>query len=204
MEFIGAKTLETNRLELKVPTMKEQYDLWQILKQENINKWYMPTPERFHGDREAFQKSLNDWEKQQKYYQMKIDMLNENSNMFTWSIFIKDGPVIGQITVQPQSYSPNCPEIRDIGWFIAPDYQGKGYAYEAAEAILKYMFYEVEIEEIKTSAAEINKSSWNLMEKLGFERLGEDVSTYKDENGEFLPSFTYILTRDKYLNKRKR
>ena len=32
MNLIGAKNIETDRLLLKIPTMKEQYDLWNILK----------------------------------------------------------------------------------------------------------------------------------------------------------------------------
>lgn len=95
MKFIGAKNIETERLLLMIPTVKEQYDLWNILKQEKINKWYMPTPARFNNDRNAFQNELNNWNKQEKFYQMKIDSLNDNSNMFTWSIFLKNGTVIG-------------------------------------------------------------------------------------------------------------
>ena len=199
MNLIWAKNIETDRLLLKIPTMKEQYDLWNILKQEKVNRWYMPTPERFNGDRNSFQSSLNDWSKQEKFYQMKIDSLNDNSNMFTWSIFLKDGTVIGQMIVQPKKEFPNNPEIRDVGWFINPKYQGQGYAYEAAQAILDYMFNEVEIEEIRTSAAQINRGSWGLMEKLGFERTGEKTSTYLDENGEYLKSYTYEINCEKYL-----
>lgn len=199
MKFIGAKNIETERLLLMVPTMKEQYDLWNILKQEKVNKWYMPTPERFNNDRNAFQNALNDWNKQAKFYQTKINSLNDNSNMFTRSIFLKNGTVIGQMTVQPKKKYPNNPEIRDVGWFINPKYQGQGYAYEAASAILDYMFFEVEIEIIKTPAAKINPSSWKLMEKLGFERTGEKNSHFLDANGKYLKSYTYEITREEYL-----
>ena len=203
MNLIGAKNIETDRLLLMIPTMKEQYDLWNILRKENVNRWYMPTPDRFNGDRNAFQIALNDWNKQEKFYQMKIDSLNDNSNMFTWSIFLKDGTIIGQMTVQPKKEFPNNPEIRDVGWFINPKYQGQGYAYEAASAILDYMFYEVEIEKIQTSAAQVNNGSWGLMEKLGFERTGEKISTYLDENNEYLKSYTYELNCEKYLTNKK-
>lgn len=203
MKFIGAKDIETDRLLLMVPTMKEQYDLWNILRQEKVNRWYMPTPERFYGDRNAFLKALNDWNMQEKFYQMKIDSLNDNSNMFTWSIFLKNGTVIGQMTVQPKKEYLNHPEIRDVGWFIDPKYQGYGYAYEAAHAILDYMFSEVEIEEIRTSAVQINQGSWGLMEKLGFERIGEKTSSYLDENGNYLTGYIYKINREKYFTYRK-
>lgn len=37
------------------------------------------------------------------------------------------------------------------------------------------------------------------MEKLGFERTGEKTSTYLDENGDYLKSYTYLINREKYL-----
>lgn len=98
---------------------------------------------------------LNDWDRQQPFYEKKIESIvnGENSQKFTWSIFTKEGESIGQITVQPKDEYLNNPEIRDIGWFIDPSYQGKGYATEAATAILDFMFNEVEIDKILTSAA---------------------------------------------------
>ena len=48
--------------------------------------------------------------------------------------------------------------------------------------MLDFMFNEVEISEIKTSAAEINPASWKLMEKLGFKYIGTKKSTYFKDN----------------------
>lgn len=64
MRLIKDRNIETERLYLKIPTMLEQYDLWKILKQEKVNKFYMATPTRFNNNRQAFQESLNNWEKQ--------------------------------------------------------------------------------------------------------------------------------------------
>ena len=203
MKFLGSSEIKTNRLVLKVPTMIEQYDLWNILRNEEVNKWYMPTPSRFNGDRNVFLESLNNWDKQKVFYQKKIDNLDNNSNMFTWSIFLGD-IVIGQITVQPCDQYSNNPEIRDIGWFIDPKYQGNGYGYEAAFEVLKYMFNEIEIEKIITCAAQINCASWKLMEKLGFIRTGEKDSPYLDENGNYLLAFCYEIDKDKFENKIER
>ena len=46
MNRINSKNLYTDRLELRIPTMKEQYRLWKILIDENINQYYFPTPDR--------------------------------------------------------------------------------------------------------------------------------------------------------------
>lgn len=63
------------------------------------------------------------------------------------------------------------------------------------------MFEEVEIEKIITSAAIINEGSWKIMEKLGFEKIVEKLSTYFDENGNILKFYCYSIDREKFINK---
>ena len=181
MNNIKSKNLYTDRLDIKIPTMKEQHRLWEILIDENVNKYYFPTPNRIFNKnnlskdnindlkkaRTIFIEQLKDWERQEPFYEMKIQSINSNedSQKFRWSIFLKDtDTVIGQITCQPKEDEEQ--DVRDVGWYIDPKYQRKGYAYEAACAVLDFMFNEVEITDIQTSAAEINPGSWRVMEKL--------------------------------------
>ena len=213
MNNINSKNLNTERLELRIPTMEEQHRLWEILIIEDVNKYYFPTPDRIFNKnnlskdnikdlkeaRKIFIKQLTDWERQEPFYEKKIESINnqENNQKFTWSIFIKDtDTVIGQITCQPKS--DEIESIRDVGWYIDPAYQGKGYATEAAKAMIDYMFTEVEIDEIRTSAATINPASWKIMERLGFTYNGDYRSTYFIDN-EFLTCKKYNITRDEYL-----
>ncbi len=195
------RNIETDRLSLKIPIMEEQYLLWNILRQEIVWQYYMSIPERFNNDRKLFQESLNDWSKQEKFFRKKIDNLNNDSDKYTWTIHLKDGTVIGQITVQPNPKYPENPKIRDIGWYIDPKLQGNGYAYEAAKAILDYMFTITDIEEIQTGANVVNMPSWKLMEKLGFVRVGQLPSSHYDKNGNQLESYNYILNRELYFSK---
>ena len=46
MKNIALKDLETERLLIKKPKMDEQVTLWNILRKENVNKYYFPTPDR--------------------------------------------------------------------------------------------------------------------------------------------------------------
>ena len=216
MKQIKIREMETERLILKIPTMSEQKQLWNIVKTEEVNKYYFPTPDRIFNKynlskdriddlieaRNIFLEQLNDWERQQLFYEKKIVDINngENSQMFTWSIFLKDGTIIGQMTVQPSELYPNNPEIRDVGWFIDSNYHKKGYATEAAKAILDFMFSEVEIEKILTSAAIINPGSWRIMEKLGFTYSGNKSSTYLDENNNRVVCCCYSITKKEYID----
>lgn len=196
-EDIRSIDLETERLYLKRPTMDEQHDLWNIQRKRSVYRYYMSIPSRFNNDRDAFEMELNDWDKQKKWYQRKIDNLDEDSDKYTWSIFLKSGEVIGQMTVQPNSnYSDLA--IRNVGWYINPKYQGQGYATEAAKKIISFMFNVVDIDRIETSANIINPASWKVMEKLGFEKTGESISDHLDEDGNPLMQYDYVLTKEKY------
>ena len=216
MKNINTKNLYTERLDLRVPTMKEQHRLWEILADEDVNKYYFPTPDRIFRKnnlskeniddlkkaRKIFMEQFSDWSKQEPFYEKKIECIEkqDNSQKFTWSVFLKDTDiVIGQVTCQPKDDEPEY--IRDVGWYIDPKYQGNGYASEAANALLDYMFNEVEITDIITSAAEINPGSWKIMEKLGFSFVRRKQSTYFKDN-EILMSKEYHCSRESYLNRK--
>lgn len=217
MKNISIRDFETDRLLIKKPTTEEQYALWNILRDENVNRYYFPTPDRIFvknnlskdkvGDlkqaRKIFMEQLNDWKRQQPFYEKKIEAINEedNSQKYTWSIFLKTGEPIGQITVQPEDEYADNPAIRDVGWFINPKYQGNGYATEAASEVLRFMFEEVGIDQIITSAAIVNQGSWRIMEKLGFEKTGEKQSTYFDDEDNILQSYCYVCNKELFLNR---
>ena len=187
MKFLGSKTLETKRLLLHKTEEKDLKVLWQILLNKDISKYYLTS------------KINNSWEEEEKWQYKKLERASDN-DVFTWTIELKDThEVIGQISVQESTSSRK--DIRDIGWFIDTQYQRKGYAYEAALEVLKYMFLEVEIKEINTSSAIVNDASWKLMEKLGFKRQ----KTTHMEKYTFLDNpievYEYIGTKKDFLKE---
>ena len=132
-----------------------------------------------------------------------MDNLDKDSDMYTWTIFLReiDKP-IGQITVQPNDRYEDL-SIRNIGWYINPELQGQGLAYEAALEVLKFMFNEVEIDRIETEAVIENPASWKLMEKLGFVRTGKVKASYKDMDDNDIYKYTYYLTKEMFEEKLK-
>ncbi|HEX8287788.1 MAG TPA: GNAT family N-acetyltransferase [Pyrinomonadaceae bacterium] len=61
----------------------------------------------------------------------------------------------------------------DIGFAFLPQYEKKGYAYESADAIVKYGREKLNLKRILAIATQNNENSHRLLEKLGFkyERL---------------------------------
>lgn len=199
MNFLGSKTIETDRLILKSQTMEEQKRLWEILMIPEVNKYFLAVPPKFR-------EKLKDWNIQKKYYEEQMEK-SKDKDVFKWSIFLKDSNIcIGMVSCQ-KSYDENNnlnnPDVRDVGWFIDPEYHSKGYCTEAAKAMIDFMFKECEIKEIITGAAICNPSSWRIMEKLGFERQSKTKMieyTFLDENIEI---YVYKITKEQYLSKNK-
>ena len=184
MNFLGSKTIETKRLILHKTEERDLKKLWSILLIEDVSKYYLTA------------KINNNWEDEKKYQYKKLEKAS-NPDVFCWTIELKDtNEVIGQISVQESNNTNKA--IRDMGWFIDPKYQHKGYAKEAAIEILKYMFNEVEIEKIETGVAIVNPNSFKLLEKLGGKRLDTThfvKYTLLDEKVEI---YDYELTKEKF------
>ncbi len=186
MKLLWSKTLETERLLLHKTEEKDLKVLWEILCIENVSKYYLTTKINYN------------WEDEKKWQYKKLQEA-ANPDIFRWTIELKDSnKVIWQVDITENS-DFNDIEIRDIGRFIDPNYQGKWYAYEAAYEILKYMFLEVGIKSIKTSAAIDNPSSRKLMEKLWFKRLdGTKFTKYTLLDNE-IEAYRYELTKKDFI-----
>jgi len=72
----------------------------------------------------------------------------------------------------------------DIGFAFLPEYEKKGYAFEAADKIKDIAFNEFEITMISAITAKDNFSSQKLLEKLGLELTG--TTKLPNENEELL------------------
>lgn len=192
MNYLGSKTLETKRLLLHKTEQRDLKELWNILCLESVNKYYLTTKLNF------------DWEKEKIWQQKKLEEAN-NPDIFRWTIELTDThEIIGQIDLHPKNDEDDSyqdPTIRGLGWFLDPNFQKQGYAYEAALEVLKYMFLEVEITKIETGAAVENPSSWKLMERLGFKDLNRTHKgkyTFVEEEVECKE---YELTKKDFLKE---
>ncbi len=175
--------------------MQEQERLWEILMIPEVNKYYLTVPSKLR-------EKLLDWNKQVEYYRMDMEHAND-PDVFRWSIFLKEtGECIGRVSCherQLEDESITNPNIRGVGWYIDPDYQGKGYATEAAIAMIDYMFEE-DISEIISSAAISYPASWMIMEKLGFTRQNKTKMVQYSYLDEPIEDYSYTITKEQWLN----
>ncbi len=80
----------------------------------------------------------------------------------------KEKTVIGHIVFHPYFGE----HTYEIGWAFNAHYQNKGYAFEAASAVLAYGFEKLNLHRIIATCQPENVSSYRLMEKIGMRREG--------------------------------
>lgn len=61
----------------------------------------------------------------------------------------------------------------EIGWRLAYEYWGQGYAPEAANACLEYTRNKTDIKELFSFTSLLNQRSERVMQKIGMERMRE-------------------------------
>lgn len=78
-------------------------------------------------------------------------------------------------------------------YLMKAGYWGKGLATEAAGALLKYAFTQMEVASIRGGAAPENLASKRVMEKIGMTNVG------RNEDG----GYAFTLTREEYNRNRR-
>lgn len=61
----------------------------------------------------------------------------------------------------------------DLGYAYLPEFFGKGYAYEAATAVLAYAAQQTDLNTVVAIVSPDNRASKSLLEKLGFVQQGQ-------------------------------
>ena len=89
----------------------------------------------------------------------------EKNNFGLYSVKLKDGNI--PIGICGLIKRDSLEDI-DIGFAFLPDYEGKGYAYESADAILSNAKIELRIKRIVAITIKENSKSIQLLEKTGF------------------------------------
>lgn len=144
-----------------------------------------------------------------------IDHINQHYEKFgyaTYAVEIKEThEFIGFVGLNHPSFEipnfqPSGLPIVEIAWRLSSQYWGKGYATEAAKAVLHYAFTELNLSEIISFAVQTNVKSRRIMEKIGLHHSEEDDFDHpKLGNDSSLKRHAlYRLTRNEYNSQNAR
>lgn len=87
---------------------------------------------------------------------------------------LNSGRVIGYIALNEQG-----PGERNLGYSFHSAYQHKGYATEACIAAVNYAFTSMGAQRLTSGTANVNEPSLKLLARLGFHKLGENVTSFR-------------------------
>lgn len=162
--------METERLIIRRFSSNDWQDLYEYLSQAEVVR-YEPY--------EVFTEDAS-----------KKEAISRSNNNDFWAICLKDsGKVIGNIYLSKQSF-----ETWEIGFVCNKNYQGHGYVTEAAKTLLNQIFNNQNAYRVVAMCNPQNKSSWQLLERLGFRREGhliKNIYFKKDINDEPIWADTY-------------
>ena len=173
--------IETKRLILRPFREGDEQDLYEYLKEPTVHCFACMKL----ADLEAAKKGVLDRAKDGEFYFAIVEK--------------SSGKVIGEIDALPEPSRPDDKKdsLMDTFspcWMLNPEYQGKGYAYEAAKAFFDYLFREKGARRIYAYTEDYNLPSQRLCEKLGMRREGlylEFVTFVNDEAGNPIYENTY-------------
>ena len=82
----------------------------------------------------------------------------------------------------------------ELGYWIGRKWWGRGFATEAAAAVLPYAFLQPDVELVTSAHFLDNPASGQVLRKLGFEQTGEGLR-WCEARGERIASAEYSLSR---------
>lgn len=143
--------LETERLVLRAPRLEDAKTIAVLANDRRVaeNTARIPHPYKL-ADAEQF-----------------ISSVDKGEGEAAFAVTKHDGTVIGAAGVaKPDG------ENAEIGYWLGVPYWGKGYATEAARAVIDYAFAELDHATLQAGARVTNPASRRVLEKCGFQWSG--------------------------------
>jgi RimJ/RimL family protein N-acetyltransferase len=151
--------LETERLVLRAPRHEDLNAIARLINDRRIAENLTRVPHPYGiADAEAFFATL------------------DKPDSEICFIITHGGELIGTCAVIPREAAP------EIGYWLGVDYWGRGFATEAARALIDFAFGELEHPALQAGARVSNPASRRVLEKCGFQWTGVRLSRIRAIN----------------------
>jgi aminoglycoside 6'-N-acetyltransferase len=153
--------LESQRLLIRRYSEGDGKALFVLLERNNNREFLLPNVEEVAiiktiEDAEAkVQKHATEWETRKRFV---LGIWEKKTNIY-----------IGEIWIEPNQLE--VPSF-ELGWFLGQGYLGKGFASEAAQRSLEFLFHDLVAHKVIVITRDTNHPSIKLAERLGFKKEG--------------------------------
>ena len=118
-----------------------------------------------------------------------------------WAITLKEsGEIIGSVGLEPDKRRPGV-NGKELGYWLAEPYWGRGFMTEAAQATVEYAFAKLSLDILAVCTDPKNTRSQRTIEKCGFVYEGTERRTYRTYTGVVRDSKCYSILREEWENK---
>ena len=153
--------LESQRLLIRRYSEGDGKALFALLERNNNREFLFPNVEEV-----AIIKTIEEAETKVQKHSAEWD----SRKRFVLGIWEKKNNIyIGEIWIEPNKW--NVPSF-ELGWFLGQGYLGKGFATEAAQRSLKFLFHDLGAHKVIVITRDTNHPSIKLAERLGFKKEG--------------------------------
>lgn len=101
----------------------------------------------------------------------QIALMKDGEPAFWAAATLHDDALIGCIGVKRVTFDAHFTPCYEIGWRLAKEHWGKGYATEGAKAALDYAFTNWDIPAIHSFTVHANTKSQAVMDRIGMRRV---------------------------------
>ena len=140
-----------------------------------------------------------------KQTQQFLNRVNERSvqdGMAFWAAeILETGELIGFVGMQNVPFESDFTPAVEIGWRLAKQHWGHGYATEAAEACLKHAFEKRELDEVVSFTALCNERSEKVMQRIGMTKVKEFDHPKVEKVHRLKKHSLYKITRSQWQTR---
>lgn len=176
--------VRTERLVLRPATPGDGDALFAIRSRPDVAEWLTA---EWH-DRDDFQADYVETERYERVVVVELDGQVIGELM----VAIEDG--WGQREVRAEVSGVEA----ELGWVIAPEHAGHGYATEAVTAIVDVCFGHLGLRRVFAGCFAENSASWRLMERVGMRRETAARRDGLHRTRGWLDGYVYALLADEW------
>ncbi|MCB8927860.1 MAG: GNAT family N-acetyltransferase [Ardenticatenaceae bacterium] len=117
-------------------------------------------------------------------------------NLFIFGVWEKEsGSYVGELYLANPDWQVPCVEL---GYFLVKDKTGRGYATEAARAMIQFAFEQLKVNRIDLQCAADNLASQRVAERCGFTLEGRQRQRQRKKDGKLVDRLWYGLLHNEY------
>jgi RimJ/RimL family protein N-acetyltransferase len=176
--------VRTDRLVLRRATEPDLDATWAYRRDPTVTRWLSAAPPTLERHRAAFT----------AHGQLGHLILIELDGRVIGDAMIRVEDGWGQVEAADTARRTQA----ELGWAVDPAYAGRGFATEAARALVDLCFGPLGLRRVYALCFAANEPSWRLMERLGMRREQHLVKESLHRSGEWMDSLGYALLAEEW------